>query len=79
MTAVQWSEETAVIVAVSPTPPEGAAVVVRRRRLRRVRGLDEVSRHRREPGASHLVEAEDHWDDGARAQLAMAGITYRAY
>ncbi len=87
MAVVQFSGERAVLVAVSAggesvtaVSPAGDSVVaaVRRRRLRRVHLAHELSRRERGRAASCAVEAEDHWDDGARAQLAMVGFTYRS-
>ena len=78
MTAVQFSEDMAVLAAVAPTGVDGGVATVRRRlHLRRVRGAHQVSARQRGRAASSFAEAEDHWDDGARAQLAMVGISYR--
>ncbi len=78
MAAVQFSDEMAVVVAVAPARRDSRAVA-RRRRLRLVRLAHELSRRERGRAVSGAVEAEDHWDDGARAQLAMVGVTYRSY
>ncbi len=79
MAAVQFSDETAVLIAVSPGGGDTTVAAVRRRRLRRVRLAYELSARESGRASPYVAEAEDHWDDGARAQLGMVGVTYRAY
>ena len=77
MAAVQFPEETAVLVAVTPPGADNGVAAVRRRRLRRLRLAYEISDRERGRVTCYVAQAEDHWDDGARAQLAMVGVTYR--
>ena len=76
MAAVQFDKGVEVLLAVSAPPsarPSRAAI--RRRRVRRVHA---IWRHEVVGASPSGPEPEDHWDDGARASLAMVGFTYRA-
>ncbi len=77
MAAVQFDNGVEVLLAVSaPRPNRPSLAVVLRRRVRRVHAI-----WRHEVVAAtrpSVAEPEDHWDDGARASLAMVGVTYRA-
>jgi hypothetical protein len=80
MAAVQFDNGVEFLVAVSAPQADAVTVAaVRRRRLhlRRVARLYQLSRHEVAPAASPAAEPEDHWDDGARASLAMVGVTLR--
>ncbi len=80
MAAVQFDNGVDLLVAVSP-PCAGTKATgprrVRAREFRRVRRLYAISRYEVTVGTASGPEPEDHWDDGARASLAMVGVTYR--
>jgi hypothetical protein len=81
MAAVQFDNGVDVLLTVSAPRPNTAVAAVPRRRLglslRRARRLHEMSRYDMAPAASSEAEPEDHWHDGARASLAMVGVTFR--
>ncbi len=82
MAAVQFDNGVEFLVAVSAPRADtdaDAVAAVRRRRLglRRVAHRHQMGPHDVAPAASPTVEPEDHWDDGARASLAMVGVTFR--
>jgi hypothetical protein len=76
-TAVQLDNGTEVLLAVSAPPRSGrpSVTAVRRRRARRVLAIWRRDVVVATPPSA--PEPEDHWDDGARASLAMVGVTYR--
>jgi hypothetical protein len=76
MAAVQIDNGVEVVLAVSaPRSRRPTVATVLRRRMYRVHNI-----WRRQAVADILpvAEPEDHWDEGARASLAMVGVTYRA-
>ncbi|HEV3401113.1 MAG TPA: hypothetical protein VG078_04765 [Acidimicrobiales bacterium] len=80
MAAVQFDNGVEFLLAVSAPPADAVTVAaIRRRRfhLRRLARAHQLSGQEVAPVPPAAVEPEDHWDDGARASLAMVGVTYR--
>ncbi len=80
MAAVQFDNGVEFVVAVSAPRADAVAVAtVGRRRLllRPLARAHQMSCSDVAPTPSSPVDPEDHWDDGARASLAMVGVTFR--